>query len=171
MSSSTRSPGSTTERGETTETSAHSMPRRRFLHWFLGTSLGALFASVAYPILRFVSPPEVPEAATHQIEVGREDDPEFFSRGFKIVRFGAEPVIVIRAGETDFRAFAATCTHLDCIVEFRPAERKIWCNCHDGQYDLDGRNIAGPPPRPLERYTVHRVDTGSGVSNLVIERS
>ena len=171
MSSPSQSSGPEAVRAAPREEAKHPVPRRRVLHWFLGTSLGALFASVAYPVLRFVNPPEVPEAATHQIDIGREDDPEFFSPGFKIVRFGAEPVIVIRVGEADFRAFAATCTHLDCIVEYRPGERKLWCNCHDGQYDLDGRNIAGPPPRPLERYTVHRVDTDSGPASLVIERS
>lgn len=145
--------------------------RRSVVSWFLGTAAGALFASVAYPILRFVNPPDVPEATTHQVEAGQVNDPEFLDRGFKIVRFGVEPVIVIKAGENDFRAFSATCTHLDCIVEFRPGVHKIWCNCHDGQYDLDGRNIAGPPPRPLERYTVHQVDGDTGTAKLVIERT
>lgn len=146
--------------------------RRRFLRWFLGTAVGALFASVAYPVLRFVNPPEVPEAATNQVDAGTVNDPELRERGFKIVRFGAEPVILLRVAEGEFRAFAATCTHLDCIVEYRQAERKIWCNCHDGVYDLEGRNIAGPPPRPLERYTVHVVESsGSGPASLVVEKT
>jgi Rieske Fe-S protein len=40
-------------------------------------------------------------------------------------------------------------------VQFRPGDRTIWCACHDGLYDLEGRNVSGPPPRPLERYVVH----------------
>jgi Rieske Fe-S protein len=30
----------------------------------------------------------------------------------------------------------------------------IWCACHNGKYDLNGRNISGPPPRPLDPYIV-----------------
>lgn len=134
--------------------------RRRFLSWFLGTSLGALFASIAYPVARFLSPPEVPEATTSRVEAGPVNDPELLERGFKIVRFGAEPVILIKVGDDDFRAFAATCTHLDCIVEYRPDDRRLWCNCHNGAYDLSGRNVAGPPPRPLTPYAVHRIERG-----------
>ncbi len=142
--------------------------RRSFLSWFLGTSTGALCVSVFYPILRFMSPPHVPEAATNQVEAGSTHDPELLEKGFKIVRFGAEPVILIRASETEFRAFAATCTHLDCIVEYRQGEKKIWCNCHDGVYDLAGRNIAGPPPRPLTPYEVHVVAEGAGQPGTLV---
>ncbi len=145
--------------------------RRRFVNWFLGTSTGAMAASVVYPVLRFLSPPQIPEAATHQVEAGSTHDPELLEKGFKIIRFGAEPVILIRASATDFRAFAATCTHLDCIVEYRPGEKKIWCNCHDGVYDLSGRNVAGPPPKPLESYVVHMVSKGPGPGSLVVEKA
>jgi Rieske Fe-S protein len=30
----------------------------------------------------------------------------------------------------------------------------IWCACHNGKYDLNGKNISGPPPRPLTEYNV-----------------
>ena len=92
--------------------------RRRFLNWFLGTTVGALMASILYPVVKFVSPPEIPESTTNQVEAGLTNDPELLEVGYKIVRFGAEPVILVRAADTEFRAFAATCTHLDCIVEF-----------------------------------------------------
>jgi cytochrome b6-f complex iron-sulfur subunit len=145
--------------------------RRRFLNWLLGISVSGLFAAVAYPITRFLSPPRVPEATTNRIEAGAANDPELVAKGFKIVRFGAEPVILIRVGEGDYRAFSATCTHLDCIVEYQPKERRIWCNCHNGQYDLAGRNVAGPPPRPLARFEVHVVAGAAGQPpTLVVAR-
>jgi Rieske Fe-S protein len=146
--------------------------RRRFLNWFLGAAGGAFLASVVYPILRFVSPPDVPEAATAEVEAGAVNDPELVEKGFKIVRFGAEPVIVIRVSDTDYRAFAATCTHLDCIVEYRKAQGAIWCNCHNGQYDLAGKNVAGPPPRPLTAFKVQRVASHAGrPETLVVQRA
>ena len=53
------------------------------------------------------------------------------------------------------KAFSAVCTHLDCIVQYRPEMKGIWCACHNGQYDLNGQNTGGPPPRPLEEYAVN----------------
>jgi Rieske Fe-S protein len=31
----------------------------------------------------------------------------------------------------------------------------VWCACHNGLYDLNGKNIMGPPPKPLEAYVVN----------------
>jgi Rieske Fe-S protein len=146
--------------------------RRRVLNGFLGGSVAALFAAVAYPVLRFLSPPRIPEATTNQVEAGPINDPELLERGYKILRFGTEPVILVRVDEGDYRAFTATCTHLDCIVEYRPGQRQIVCNCHNGHYDLNGRNVAGPPPRPLTSLQVHEVPGSSGrPATLVVSRS
>jgi Rieske Fe-S protein len=142
--------------------------RRRVINWLLGTSTGTLLTSIFYPVLRFISPPDIPEATTQQVQAGTTNDPELLERGFKIVRFGSEPVMLIRVGESDFRAFAATCTHLDCIVEFHKDERRIWCNCHNGEYDLQGRQVAGPPPKPLSPFQVALVPGGSGQPDSIV---
>ena len=144
--------------------------RRRFINWFLGTSLGALTAAVVYPIIRYVSPPRIAEPSTAQIEAGDVNDAELLQKGFKIVRFGSEAVIVIRAGPTDIRALSATCTHLDCIVGYKKEKTQVYCNCHGGAYDLNGRNISGPPPRPLTAFKVNLVPKG-GSSTIVVSRA
>jgi Rieske Fe-S protein len=144
------------------------MKRRGFLGWLLGTSAGALLVSVLYPVVRFMSPPHVPEATTNQVEAGSTNDPELLEKGFKIIRFGADPVIVIRVSDQDFKAFSATCTHLDCIVEYQKGHNRIWCNCHNGEYDLAGRNVAGPPPKPLTPFKVDIVSRGSGQPGIVV---
>ena len=145
--------------------------RRRFTQWFLGSSVGALAMSVLYPVLRFLDPPRIAEQSVQQVEVGPANDPDLMQKGFKIVRFGNEPVIVVKAADGDFRAFTATCTHLDCIVEYRPQQGVLFCNCHGGQYDLTGRNIAGPPPRPLVQLVVHTVEQNGGTPVLVVARA
>ena len=144
--------------------------RRRILNWFLGTAVGALVASVLYPVVRFVIPPEVPESTTNEVSLPA-NDPALRQDGFKIVRFGQEPVIVVKVSEQEYRAFAATCTHLDCIVEYRQSERVIWCNCHDGAYDLHGINIAGPPPRPLESYQAHLVQSETQGPQIIVSKA
>ena len=54
-----------------------------------------------------------------------------------------------------YLAMSATCTHLSCTVQYRNDLHQVWCACHNGMYDLTGRNLSGPPPRPLEGYQVH----------------
>ncbi len=144
--------------------------RRSILNWFLGSSVSALFASAVYPVIRFISPPSLPEAPTNRVEAGQTNDPDLLDKGYKIVRFGNEPVILVRAAQGDLRAFAATCTHLDCIVEYQPDKKRIWCNCHNGEYDLNGRVVAGPPPKPLRQYEVHVLESGAGAGTVVIAR-
>jgi cytochrome b6-f complex iron-sulfur subunit len=145
--------------------------RRRFLNWFLGTSFGALLAAVVYPVARFLNPPEVEHASADQVDGGAVNDPEFVDKAYKIVQFGSDPVIVIRISESEFRAFSAVCTHLACIVGYRRSIQRIWCNCHNGQFDLQGQVAGGPPPRPLATYAVHVVAQTSGPARVVVARS
>jgi cytochrome b6-f complex iron-sulfur subunit len=144
--------------------------RRRLLNWFLNSSLVALFAAVGYPVARFMSPPATPESSTTRVEAGQTNDPELLEKGYKIVRFGPEPVLLIRVAPGELRAFAATCTHLDCIVEYQQAKRRIWCNCHNGEYNLHGQVVAGPPPKPLPKYDVHVLGAGD-VGTIVISKA
>lgn len=144
--------------------------RRKLINWFFGTSVGALVAAIAWPVLRFVTPPRVQEVSANEVEAGLADDPELRDKGFRIIRFGADPVILVRSADAKFVAFSATCTHLDCIVGFQKEQNRIWCNCHGGAYDLTGKNIAGPPPRPLQAFKVNLVAKGPGPQTIVVSR-
>jgi cytochrome b6-f complex iron-sulfur subunit len=130
--------------------------RRSVLNWLLGLSGGGVFGAVLYPVARYLAPPDVPEAATQSVTAGSAQ--ALAPNSGRVVAFGSRPAIVIRTAAGDVRAFAATCTHLDCTVQYRPDMQRIWCACHNGQYDLNGRNVAGPPPRPLEPYDVNVKD-------------
>jgi Rieske Fe-S protein len=94
----------------------------------------------------------VAEAAPPSVVAGKAA--EIAPNTGKIVAFGTTPVIVVRTAGGELRAFSATCTHLSCTVQYRPDIERIWCACHNGHYDLSGRNVEGPPPRPLDRYDV-----------------
>jgi cytochrome b6-f complex iron-sulfur subunit len=111
------------------------------------------FAAVTlYPIFSFMKPPKQREVEVSSVSAGIAD--EFKTGDSKIIRFGKTPVLVIKEDEENFKAFSATCTHLDCTVQYKKDEKIIWCACHNGKYDMHGRNIAGPPPRPLDKYIV-----------------
>ncbi|NUQ65947.1 MAG: Rieske (2Fe-2S) protein [Pirellulales bacterium] len=84
--------------------------------------------------------------------------------------FGGKPCMVVVTPDGEVLAFNAICTHLDCTVLYRPGESDIFCPCHNGVYDLHGRNISGPPPRPLEQYKVTLRGT-PGQEEIIVSRS
>ena len=127
--------------------------RRSLLRWLLGGGLTASVASFLYTVIRFMNPPEVSEAVVNEASAAKVQD--FAVNTGKIVKFGSRPVLLIRSGETEWRAFSGTCTHLDCTVQYQAPNRQIWCACHNGFYDMNGRVVSGPPPRPLEEFAVH----------------
>jgi Rieske Fe-S protein len=126
--------------------------KRDFLKLVLGGGFLAWAAAVAYPLLAYLKPPKQGEVEVSSVKVGPLSG--IGKDTGTIVRFGNKPVILVRTTSGDLRAFSATCTHLDCTVQYRKDMGVIWCACHNGRYDLSGRNIAGPPPRPLDEFRV-----------------
>jgi Rieske Fe-S protein len=126
--------------------------KRDFLKMVLAGGFVAWAASVVYPVLMYLKPPKQAEVAVTNVKAGKLSELEKDSG--KIIKFGTKPVILVRSGTGEVRAFSATCTHLDCTVQYKKDLGLIWCACHNGRYDLNGRNVAGPPPRPLDEFKV-----------------
>jgi Rieske Fe-S protein len=127
--------------------------RRSFVDVLLGTSFGATFLSIMYPVLGFLIPPALSEAQQNTVTAGTAT--ELKPNSAKIFKFGSQPGLLVRTAAGELRAFSAICTHLNCTVQYRDDTQQIWCACHGGQFDLNGINIGGPPPRPLEQYAVN----------------
>lgn len=60
--------------------------------------------------------------------------------------------------EDRIAALNIICTHLGCIPNWLPNERKYKCPCHGSGYRQDGINFEGPTPRPLERFKLYVED-------------
>lgn len=127
--------------------------RRNVLNYMLGTGAMATLAAILYPVVKFMIPPRAVESSASSVVAARVT--EVKPNAGKIFKFGSKPGILIQTPAGEYRAFSAVCTHLDCTVQYRPDEKLIWCACHNGRYDLTGKNISGPPPRPLESFTVN----------------
>ena len=138
---------------ETTEPARIQPLRRRLVEMLLGSGLFASVVSALYPVLRYIVPPAVVDLGGDEIVAAKVGDLK--PNGSKIVRFGTRPVLLLMTGEGEYRALSAVCTHLSCTVQYRSDLHQIWCACHNGLYDLNGRNVSGPPPRPLQTYQVH----------------
>jgi Rieske Fe-S protein len=128
--------------------------RRRLVNWLLGTSVGAFLIAVLYPVSRYLVPPEVGESTAGTVTLPLKPDDVKPNSG-QIFKFGSRPGILVRTASGELRAFSAVCTHLNCTVQYRADLSHIWCACHNGHYDLNGKNIEGPPPRPLDGFVVN----------------
>ena len=127
--------------------------RRTALSWLLGGGALASMASFLYPVIRFLNPPLITETAVNEVSGGKVGDLK--PNSGKIVRFGSKPALLVRVNDSEWKAFSAVCTHLNCTVQYRDSTRQIWCACHNGTYDMNGRVVSGPPPNPLEEYAVN----------------
>jgi cytochrome b6-f complex iron-sulfur subunit len=127
--------------------------RRRLVELLLGGGLLASLVSFAYPVLRYLVPPPVADLGGDEVIAAKVG--ELKPNSGMIFRFGSRPGLLILTSDGQYHAISATCTHLGCTVQYRGDLHEIWCACHNGLYDLNGRNISGPPPRPLQVYQVH----------------
>lgn len=131
--------------------------RRKWLTGFLAANIAATLATFFYPVIRFLWPrPVTSSGALETVAPFRVDElrPDASGEWPAPFEFGGKPCLVIKTAKGDLRAFNAICTHTDCTVKFRPDKGDIFCSCHGGVYDSYGRNVSGPPPRPLETYKV-----------------
>ncbi len=137
------------------EPDAREHPERRdFLHLAIVGSATTLGAMSAYPTLQFLTPKD--DAPPGVVEAGKIDD---FARGSaRSLLVGGRPALVLRLADGSLRAFVALCSHLECVVNFVAARNRIECACHGGVFGTDGKNLMGPPPRPLEPLAVRVLD-------------
>ena len=63
---------------------------------------------------------------------------------------GGQKILVLKT-EEGVAAFSRRCTDLGCLVSWNRERQQFICPCHQGTFDKTGKNISGPPPRPLDR--------------------
>ncbi len=127
--------------------------RRSFTNVLLGAGFTGLTVWMLYPVVRYLVPPREGQPTVASVTLPWPPA-QIRPNSGRIFRFGTRPGIILRTPAGELRAFTAVCTHLGCTVQYREDRQDIWCACHNGVYDLNGRNVSGPPPRPLEPYRV-----------------
>ena len=131
--------------------------RRKWLLISLQAGVVATLAAMLYPVARFLRPRlATTSGAQETVAPYRVDQlrPDADGRWPTPFNFDDKPCLLVLTKDSEVRAFNAVCTHTDCTVEYLPDKGVIFCACHNGAYNLEGRNISGPPPRPLEEYKV-----------------
>lgn len=134
---------------------------RRFFFGILGKGsiLVALLAEAIGAIKAFI--PKVLYEPPSKFKIGMPDDiPE------GITFLPEHKLYIFREGD-DFYAISAICTHLYCIVDWKPNQKEFYCSCHGSIFSQDGINLTGPAPKPLPWYPLSLAADG----NLVIDSS
>lgn len=129
------------------------LTRKEFLDYAIGASGAALAGSILFPMLKYITPPMGLETDISKVTAAKIV--ELLPNSAKIFRFGNKPAILVNTPDGTLKAFSAVCTHLNCTVQYSPETRHIWCACHNGHFDLNGKVISGPPPKPLEEFKVN----------------
>ena len=132
------------------------MTRRQFFDKILAAIFGAgglaflgSAAAFLYPNKKFIS-------GTRQLQDtnGRSIAPdEIEEGGFKTGVILGTPAIVLRRND-ELIAYSRICTHLGCTVSFYQEDEIFECPCHGAVYDIDGKVLEGPPPKPLPRLNI-----------------
>ncbi|MBF0594008.1 MAG: Rieske (2Fe-2S) protein [Candidatus Omnitrophica bacterium] len=148
--------------------SKETVTRREFLKIVL-TGVGACYAAaIGYPVFKYLaSPAEQAKVLSAVKEVTLKDAHTLAAGSVLMFKFGSRPAMLIHHKDNSWVALDAVCTHLGCTVAYQPERDVIHCNCHGGEYDArTGKNISGPPPRPLRAYAAKVIEGGVLVSRV-----
>ena len=140
---------SRTDPGQTPD---HDPARRNILNVLLGLSFVGWAGTILFPVIQYFKIPPQKDDQPDSVVAAKLKDLK--PNEGVLFKFGSTPALLIMGQDGQLRALSAVCTHLECTVKYRSDLQKIHCACHNGMYDLNGTNIAGPPPRPLVEYKV-----------------
>src|ERR1035437_1004196 len=101
--------------------------RRTLVSWLLGGGVAAPLALFFYPLAALLAPPQAAEASVNEVAAGKVQ--ALKPNSGKIVKFGNKPALLVRVNDTEWKAFSAVCTHLNCTVQYQESRREIWCAC------------------------------------------
>jgi Rieske Fe-S protein len=130
---------------------------------------GAACVISGVPLVAYVIAPALEKGAGRWVDLGSLGDLkpggvgmlsyEFMVKDGWLVMPQRGFVYATLDGGNQLEVFSSTCTHLGCNVIWRAEENAFICPCHSGRFDRSGRNISGPPTRPLARLE-HKTEDG-----------
>lgn len=147
------------------------LSRRDFIKATTGIVGSLIGAAMGIPaIATLISPALEKNQASAWIDLGKLDQyPIGIPRLFQFTRTKVNGwertgmsygVFVVRPDEKTVRVFSNICTHLGCHVNWHPNLQHYVSPCHDGHFDILGKNVSGPPPRPLDEFTT-KIEAGN----------
>ncbi len=145
------------------EESAPSAPkgvtRREFLNYVWGASMALFLLQFGGITFLFAMPRFREGQFGGKITVAASDFPEPNATP-RVNNVGKFWLVHVNEG---IGAIYTICTHLGCIYAWNEASRIFACPCHGSQFQLNGKWIAGPAPRDLDRFAFEVLDASGNV--------
>src|SRR5450759_2944954 len=136
--------------------------RRNFYVVAIYVLWGAISAALGLPALIYLLFPPKAKKGDAWIEVGdigRLPPRSAVELTFRRTRVDGWKVIsekstawVVKGADNQVTAFGPQCTHLGCAYHWEEGKGQFLCPCHTSLFSSDGKVVAGPAPRPLDRY-------------------
>jgi menaquinol-cytochrome c reductase iron-sulfur subunit len=137
-----------------------SSTRRAFLPWMIGFAASVIGLGLAAPLASYVISPALKRRKTQWADVGPTDELqvdspeelEFDSTvkdGWK-TDTARKAIWAVRQSADKIVVFSPICPHLGCGFRWNSGDHKFHCPCHGSVYDVGGKVLAGPAPRPLD---------------------
>ena len=120
---------------------------------FIGAAVAVPLAGFGIlPVLRKKEPAWTDAGSSADLLLNEPQERRFF----QTVRTGWQEervertVWLVKKQDGSVTAFSPNCPHLGCGYRWFSQEGKFKCPCHASFFDIDGKVLAGPAPRPLD---------------------
>ena len=143
--------------------------RRTFFIWMIRILPSLMGTSLLIPLLGYVSSPALRRRTDVWTSIGKVADvptgePQELEYASKIkdgwrTTTAKKAVWVVKQANGGITAFSPLCPHLGCGYRWNAPAKQFQCPCHGSVYDMTGKVLAGPAPRPLDQLPT-KVENG-----------
>jgi menaquinol-cytochrome c reductase iron-sulfur subunit len=143
--------------------------RRRFFQLVIKASAGLIGLSLAVPLVGYLISPAlkrrkqqwVDVASAAELQSGVPTQLEYVATvqdGY-LESKTQKAVWAVKQPNGEVTVFSPMCTHLGCGYHWDGGAHQFKCPCHGSAFDVSGRVVGGPAPRPLDALP-SKVDNG-----------
>ena len=135
-------------------------PRRTFFVWMIRLIPSMMGISLLILLLEYVGSPALRRRTDVWTSIGKvadvpSDEPKELEYASKIndgwrTTSAKKAVWVVKQANGGITAFSPLCPHLGCGYRWNSPAKQFQCPCHGSVYDMTGKVLAGPAPRPLD---------------------
>ncbi len=143
--------------------------RRRFFQLVIKASAGLIGLSLAVPLFGYLVSPTFKRRAQQWVDVASVGElPAGVPKQLEYVATVQDGYLetktqkalwAVKQANGDVTVFSPMCTHLGCGYHWDGTGQQFKCPCHGSVFDLSGRVVGGPAPRPLDALP-SKVDNG-----------
>jgi len=136
--------------------------RRNFMKAAIAGIGGLIGAALGLPAIPYIMGPALQKESDNWLQLGSVSKvelniPTLFKKTIEtqtgwINTEEKISVYELTSNGQDYVVMSNVCTHLGCRVRWIPEKDGFFCPCHNGVFSKDGTVVAGPPPRPLDRF-------------------